>query len=197
MKKPKPIERTNCKAQIEFKINTNNVWTVSKVELNHNHQLTSPDKVHMLRSHRKLLLYQKELIDHMDKAGFKPHQIFNFFEAAASKPEFVGFIRKDTNNYISQQRMMKLKAGAAKLVEKLSWAPLPLTSWPRQVGSWLKATLQMLSNMERSRLRLEIDDGAVERGLVEHWEEPVEDLLLHAADDEGADGEGAASGFGG
>ncbi|WOL11726.1 protein FAR1-RELATED SEQUENCE 5-like [Canna indica] len=110
-KKPKPIERTNCKALIEFKINTNNVWTVSKVELNHNHQLASPNKVHMLRSHRKLLPYQKELIDHMDKAGFRPHQIFNFFEAAASKPELVGFIRKDANNYISQQSMMKLKAG--------------------------------------------------------------------------------------
>ncbi|WOL10455.1 protein FAR1-RELATED SEQUENCE 5-like [Canna indica] len=65
----------------------------------------------MLRSHQKLLPYQKELIDHVNKAGFKPHQNFNFFEAAASKPELVGFIQKDTNNYISQQRMMKLKAG--------------------------------------------------------------------------------------
>ena len=43
-KESRAIERTNCMACSEFKIDQENIWTIKKVELNHNHVMTSLNK---------------------------------------------------------------------------------------------------------------------------------------------------------
>jgi zinc finger SWIM domain-containing protein 3 len=42
--------RTGCKALIKFEVNREGIYTMQKVELDHNHVLATPKKKHMLRS---------------------------------------------------------------------------------------------------------------------------------------------------
>jgi hypothetical protein len=44
------ITRTGCDACVQFSISKENVWTVQKVIVEHNHYLASPNKIHKLRS---------------------------------------------------------------------------------------------------------------------------------------------------
>jgi hypothetical protein len=46
----KDITRTGCGAHVHFSISKENVWTVQKVVVEHNHYLASPNKTHKLRS---------------------------------------------------------------------------------------------------------------------------------------------------
>lgn len=41
-KKSRPIERTNCMARIEFKVNNDNLWIVNRFIDEHNHPLATP-----------------------------------------------------------------------------------------------------------------------------------------------------------
>ena len=54
-KKEQATSRTACMARVQFSITREGIWNVQKVMLDHNHQLVSPDKRHMLRSQRQLL----------------------------------------------------------------------------------------------------------------------------------------------
>nr|CAD1839601.1 unnamed protein product [Ananas comosus var. bracteatus] len=41
-KRPRRIERVDCQARIEFKIDRSNAWTIKRVILDHSHKCTSP-----------------------------------------------------------------------------------------------------------------------------------------------------------
>ena len=48
--------------------------------LEHNHQLVSPDKRHMLRSQRQLLDADRHMIKQMRTSGIKQAEIYDFCE---------------------------------------------------------------------------------------------------------------------
>lgn len=73
-KKPRAIERTNCLARIELKVTRDNIWTISKYIDEHNHPLASPNKIHMLRSHRAKFPPHRAFISESDYIGIKPAQ---------------------------------------------------------------------------------------------------------------------------
>ena len=53
VREPRPITRTGCKASFRVNYdNSNGKYTVTEFKIEHNHPLTSPNKVHLLRSHR-------------------------------------------------------------------------------------------------------------------------------------------------
>jgi zinc finger SWIM domain-containing protein 3 len=50
----KYIRRTICNARVQFSASKKGIWTVQKVILDHNHYLASPNKLHKLKSQRRV-----------------------------------------------------------------------------------------------------------------------------------------------
>jgi hypothetical protein len=53
---------TGCDAHVHFSINKENVWTVQKVVVEHNHYPAGPNKTHKLRSQRGIIESDRKLI---------------------------------------------------------------------------------------------------------------------------------------
>lgn len=117
-KKPRALERTNCLARIEFKVNRDNVWVVNKFFDDHNHLLASPNKVHMLRSHRKKLPVQRAFITEMDYIGVKPAQGYDSQAEVACVTEDTGFLMKQNQSYnlLHANRVRDLEKGDAQFL---------------------------------------------------------------------------------
>ncbi|WOK95142.1 protein FAR1-RELATED SEQUENCE 5-like [Canna indica] len=109
-KRSRPIERTNCMARIEFKVNNENLWIVNRFIDDHNHPLASPSNSHMLRSHRKKLPVQRANIC---RSGicFGTQNSQNNIQAEAKSGEDAGFLLKNQSNCLSMKRMKDLETG--------------------------------------------------------------------------------------
>ncbi|XP_044436590.1 protein FAR1-RELATED SEQUENCE 5-like [Triticum aestivum] len=77
----KDTTRTGCHARIQFSVSREGVWTVQKVVTDHNHYLASPNKVHKLRSQRRVIEADRHLIGQIREAGMKPSQVYDFMVA--------------------------------------------------------------------------------------------------------------------
>ncbi|XP_072968514.1 protein FAR1-RELATED SEQUENCE 5-like [Typha angustifolia] len=111
-KKPRPLERTNCLARIEFKVNRDNIWVVNKFFDEHNHPLASPNKTHMLRSHRKKLPVQRAVFTESDYYyGVKPAPVQELQMEEFHVAEDVGILLKNQNNCLSSKRLRDLEKG--------------------------------------------------------------------------------------
>jgi len=116
-KKPRALERTNCLARIEFKVNRDNVWVINKFVDEHNHPLASPNKIHMLRSHRKKLPIQRAFITDMDYIGVKPTQAYDSQAEAGHVTENSGFLLKNQSYYLLHaNRTRDLEKGDAQFL---------------------------------------------------------------------------------
>ncbi|XP_073356620.1 protein FAR1-RELATED SEQUENCE 5-like [Aegilops tauschii subsp. strangulata] len=102
-KKEQAISRTNCMARVQFSINQEGIWTAQKVTLDHNHQLVSPDKRHMLRSQRQLLDADRHMIKQMRTSGIRQAEIYDFCELWYGK-DAIPFLQMDCNNYLRSER---------------------------------------------------------------------------------------------
>ncbi|EEC81876.1 hypothetical protein OsI_25675 [Oryza sativa Indica Group] len=72
--------RTSCDACVQFSICRKGIWTVQKVVLEHNHCLVSPNKSHKLRSQRRVIEADRQLIGQIREAGMKPAQVYEFMK---------------------------------------------------------------------------------------------------------------------
>jgi hypothetical protein len=96
-------------ARVQFSISREGIWTVQKVMLDHNHQLVSPDKRHMLRSQRQLLDADRHMIKQMSTSGIKQAEIYDFCEQWYGK-DGVPFLQMDCNNFLRSERMKYLES---------------------------------------------------------------------------------------
>ena len=67
--KSRAVTRTGCMARFQVKLGANGNYNVTEFITDHNHKLASQDKVHLLRSQRKIQPAQAGLIDNMQSAG--------------------------------------------------------------------------------------------------------------------------------
>ncbi|EEE59009.1 hypothetical protein OsJ_10742 [Oryza sativa Japonica Group] len=72
--------RTSCDACVQFSICRKGIWTVQKVVLEHNHCLVSPNKSHKVRSQRRVIEADRQLIGQIREAGMKPAQVYEFMK---------------------------------------------------------------------------------------------------------------------
>ncbi|XP_044428123.1 protein FAR1-RELATED SEQUENCE 5 isoform X1 [Triticum aestivum] len=112
-KKEQAISTTDCMARVQFSINPEGVWSVQKVILEHNHQLVSPDKRHMLRSQRQLLDADRHMIKQMRTSGIKQAEIYDFCELWYGK-DAMSFLQMDCNNYLRSERSKYLETKDAQ-----------------------------------------------------------------------------------
>ncbi|XP_058217039.1 protein FAR1-RELATED SEQUENCE 5-like [Rhododendron vialii] len=94
------LTREGCRAKLSVVKNRLGEGFVVKqfVEV-HNHELTTPKKVHLLKSHRRVSDAQKSLSQQLSAANVPPCQQMSFFEVQAGGFENVGFTRRDLYNY--------------------------------------------------------------------------------------------------
>ncbi|XP_026400199.1 protein FAR1-RELATED SEQUENCE 5-like [Papaver somniferum] len=114
--KPRGVTRTGCMARMQIKINDNENYYVVEFLDDHNHELASSDKVHLLRSQRKMLPAQATLINNMISSGFGATRIFSYMSEEAGGPQNLNFTQEDCNNLVQGKRIEWMKAGDAQLL---------------------------------------------------------------------------------
>nr|XP_015649995.1 protein FAR1-RELATED SEQUENCE 5-like [Oryza sativa Japonica Group] len=95
--------RTSCDARVQFSICQKGIWTVQKVVLEHNHCLVSPNKSHKLRSQRRVIEADRQLIGQIREAGMKPAQVYEFMKEWYGGADKVPFSKMDCNNEIGRE----------------------------------------------------------------------------------------------
>ncbi|EEC75620.1 hypothetical protein OsI_12340 [Oryza sativa Indica Group] len=96
--------RTCCKARVQFSVCRKEIWMVQKVVLEHNHDLVSPNKSHKLRSQRRVIEADRQLIGQIREAGMKPAQVYGFMKEWYGGADKVPFSKMDCNNEIGRER---------------------------------------------------------------------------------------------
>ncbi|XP_075515325.1 protein FAR1-RELATED SEQUENCE 5-like [Primulina tabacum] len=92
--------RTGCKSNISV-VNeqTGLGWVVSTFMESHNHPLSTPSKVHLLRSHRTVSASNKALSQQFAEVNVPTCQQMRLFEIEFGGPEHVGCTERDIRNY--------------------------------------------------------------------------------------------------
>ncbi|GMJ02836.1 FAR1-related sequence 5 [Hibiscus trionum] len=88
-----------------------NQWTVSRFISEHNHELATPSKRHLLRSTRSIPTAKANVIDSMVSAGIRPTDVYTYMSNEVRGVENVGFTRRDCYNYVNKHKMMMIRAG--------------------------------------------------------------------------------------
>jgi zinc finger SWIM domain-containing protein 3 len=108
--------RTGCKDLIKFSVSREGVWTVQKIELDHNYILATPKKKHMLRSQRHVIDADRQLIAQIREAGMRPMQVYEFMKQFYGGADKVPFLRMDCNNEIGRERNKYLESNDAQIL---------------------------------------------------------------------------------
>ncbi|XP_074560094.1 protein FAR1-RELATED SEQUENCE 5-like [Curcuma longa] len=110
--------RTGCKSKIALvKQQTGSNWIVTNFVESHNHPLSTPSKVYLLRSHRHVSKAKKVLTQQFSEANVPTCQQMRLFEIEYGGPELVGCTERDIRNYEQQQRDEEKGIDAETLIE--------------------------------------------------------------------------------
>ncbi|GMJ04592.1 FAR1-related sequence 5 [Hibiscus trionum] len=101
--------RTGCSAMIRFTVQDNH-WTITRFISEHNHELATPSKRHLLRSSRSLSTAKADVISSMVSAGIRPTDVYSYLSKEACGYENIGFTKRDCYNYVNKQKMMVIEA---------------------------------------------------------------------------------------
>nr|XP_048333676.1 protein FAR1-RELATED SEQUENCE 5-like [Ziziphus jujuba var. spinosa] len=93
------IIRDNCKAKLAVVMSKMGKYVISLFVEKHSHPLSSPKKVHLLRSHRNVSKAKKSLTQQFSAANVPTHQQISILEFKARGIENIGCTKKDTYNY--------------------------------------------------------------------------------------------------
>ncbi|XP_074568528.1 protein FAR1-RELATED SEQUENCE 5-like [Curcuma longa] len=108
--------RTGCKSKISFvKKQTEPKWIVANFVETHNHPLSTPSNVHLLRSHRQVSVEKKTLTQQFSEANVPTCQQMREIEYGG--PELVGCTESDIRNFEKEPRDEEKGIDAATLIE--------------------------------------------------------------------------------
>lgn len=105
-----PVSKTDCKARIVANFCPDEMWKITKVELEHNH-VVSPSKSRLYRCNRVIQPDVKRRLELNDKAGIRMNKIFNSLVVENEGHENLTFQEKDCRNYIDKVRRLRLGEG--------------------------------------------------------------------------------------
>ncbi|XP_021759153.1 protein FAR1-RELATED SEQUENCE 5-like [Chenopodium quinoa] len=115
------ITRSNCKACIRAKVNTEGQFEVVAHVIQHNHELTKPQWHYLHRSERKMTEEKAEAIKIIKSSGLTTMDTYNYMATEAGGEQNVGHSVVDHLNFCSRLRMEQIEAGDAQtLVNILS-----------------------------------------------------------------------------
>ncbi|XP_008237306.1 PREDICTED: protein FAR1-RELATED SEQUENCE 5-like [Prunus mume] len=98
-KRQRGISRCDCKAKIVVvKTNRSKKYTISLFVDGHNHKMTPSERVHLLRSHRRISNSTKVLTKQLGSVNILIHQKVSIFEVQSGGMDKMGFIKNDIYN---------------------------------------------------------------------------------------------------
>ncbi|XP_042012355.1 protein FAR1-RELATED SEQUENCE 5-like [Salvia splendens] len=110
--------RTGCKAKITIvKQQTGPDWSVSVFVEGHNHGLSTPSKVHLLRSHRSVSMVKRVLTQQLSEANIPTCQQMQLLEIECGGPENVGCTERDIRNFEKELKDEQKGIDAETLIE--------------------------------------------------------------------------------
>ncbi|XP_038697766.1 protein FAR1-RELATED SEQUENCE 5-like [Tripterygium wilfordii] len=113
----KEVERTEkrcgCKAHIKFKI-ADNVWEVTELISEHNHELIKEEQRHLIRSGRKISQTSKGVISSLANAGIGATKAYSYIANEAGGVENLGFTLRDCHNFLQSERSKMISSGDAQ-----------------------------------------------------------------------------------
>lgn len=111
-KKNRLDTRTGCKVLIRFSIKEG-IWSITYVNLDHNHELASPEERQFLRSGRHVSNAFGAVMSSMVDAGIGATKSYFFLTNEAGGAENVGFTKKDAVNYLQRKKEEIMEVGDA------------------------------------------------------------------------------------
>ncbi|MED6192827.1 hypothetical protein PIB30_117980 [Stylosanthes scabra] len=113
-KRHRSVTRVGCKAQITVKKRGGPLgkWYISKFIKDHNHELVPPDRVHNLRSHRRVNGAARSLIDTLHAAGMGAAEVMTVLIKESGGIDNVGFTKVDCQNYMTSSSKRSLGSGS-------------------------------------------------------------------------------------
>ncbi|KAL6570653.1 hypothetical protein OROGR_000203 [Orobanche gracilis] len=110
VKKHRAETRFGCEAMMRI-YRKNGKFELTEFVEEHNHYLASPNKVHLLRSHRKISPAAAMQIEMAHKVGIAPKASHDLLVEQFGGRENVGFISEDYKNYLRSKRSMEIEKG--------------------------------------------------------------------------------------
>ncbi|XP_042433005.1 protein FAR1-RELATED SEQUENCE 5-like [Zingiber officinale] len=110
--------RIGCRAKLSLvKEQTGANWIVTKFLESHNHPLSTPSKVHLLRSHRHVSEAKKVLTQQFTEANIPTCQQVRLLKIDSGGPEFLGCTERDIRNFERELRDKQKGIDAETLIE--------------------------------------------------------------------------------
>jgi FAR1 DNA-binding domain len=104
----RPILATECKARITIADPSfANTWTITKVNLEHNHELV-PDSSHRITTHRDIPIHFQKELESNDDQGIPPSKNFTMVIDHTGGYGKCTFTKRDARNHINKYRREKL-----------------------------------------------------------------------------------------
>ncbi|XP_019161201.1 PREDICTED: protein FAR1-RELATED SEQUENCE 5-like [Ipomoea nil] len=100
--------RTCCPALVQFDVDGNGMWTASKHEKLHNHDLVPPSKSYHLQSHRMVSRNHLSYLKDLKKSGVFVADGIRFIKTQSSGSPRVGFTSRDAYNPLCTDALKKL-----------------------------------------------------------------------------------------
>ncbi|XP_061993349.1 protein FAR1-RELATED SEQUENCE 5-like [Rosa rugosa] len=98
-KRKRGLPKVGCKARIAVVRKESGRYAISVFVEGHNHPLTSPPRVHLLRSHRRVSKVNTVLSQQLSLVNVQKHTQFEFFGVQAGGIENIGCTQRDLYNY--------------------------------------------------------------------------------------------------
>ncbi|PIN10912.1 hypothetical protein CDL12_16491 [Handroanthus impetiginosus] len=112
VKSHRPETRKGCHAMMRITSCFDGKYKVVKFVTDHSgHDVVSPSKTHMLRSHRSISVAQALQANDIDSSGITPKAGFALMAKQVGGRENVGFIFEDYKNYLRSKRTVEMKTG--------------------------------------------------------------------------------------
>jgi hypothetical protein len=106
--------RTNCKAMARFNVSKEGVWKITKLVLDHNHDLVPIEQRHLLRSMRNMSNAKGDLIKSMVNSGIRVTDVWSYMGEEVGGFSNLGMTLKDMHNYVYNEKSRLIEAGDAQ-----------------------------------------------------------------------------------
>ncbi|KAG8366505.1 hypothetical protein BUALT_Bualt17G0087000 [Buddleja alternifolia] len=172
VKSHRPETRNGCCAMMKVDGRFTGKFKVVSFVADHNgHDLVSPSKSHLLRSHRSINAILGSQADDMERSGIAPKAGFALMAKQAGGREQVGFIFEDYKNYLRSKRTMEMKiVDEDDLIANILWVDAQMMADYAHFGD---------SNVRKKPMTMLTDqDAAMAKALAEKWPDTCHRLCI-------------------
>jgi zinc finger SWIM domain-containing protein 3 len=111
VRKHRAETRCCCATMMKISCRHGGKYRIVQFVVDHNHELSSPSKTHLFRSHQKVTSVQEVEIDMDLSCGINLKETVEFMAKQVGGREKLGFIHVDCKNYLKQKITRQMRVG--------------------------------------------------------------------------------------